>query len=571
MSTAFEELLNSSPFAIIELFELKLFQELHGDAGEYYFHAGRNRKTTLPAGSDDIIDAFSIKYGGTAYIPLPVEATGFEFKGDGTLPRPSIRFANLNSQMTALLLGVNQITPGNDLNGAQITRIRTLSRFLDSDNWENGVNPYGNPDSSDSAQLPKEVYYIDRKVAENRDFVEFELVSSFDMANTKAPRRLIMQNLCQWEYQGKECGYNATQFSGYQGTEFTAQGAPQTSVAAQNFGYSTNADKLVAGSQLNENEALVSQNGWFTAKMQKDGNFVIYKKPGGSTDHAIWATGTNVGVNANGYSLVMQADGNLVLYNDDVARSDYAGGSVVWTGIDTHQLGQISSLTRLSVDGVDQWYPADVQQGRSGGFTWELKGSSPDAAGQNTTATKNFTENHPEYGNRSVNITFNLTSIALPAGHYTEGNTNYTGFGWNTITGITINSQTGFWRNNEDWIAKVTLTSGNPFRSNHPTEGTLQEAGAGYKVTATGFLNKQLRLKNDGVLVVEDSDGTDVVWSSSNSPITSEPQVVQGGSTPVEVSGTCGKRVSDCRLRFPNGDDSGGIPFGSFPSVGVNR
>ena len=117
----------------------------------------------------------------------------------------------------------------------------------------------------------------------------------------------------------------------------------------------------------------------------------------------------------------------------------------------------------------------------------------------------------------------------------------------------------------------MTLTSGNPFRSNHPTEGTLQEAGAGYKVTATGFLNKQLRLKNNGVLVVEDSDGTDVVWSSSNSPITSEPQVVQGGSTPVEVSGTCGKRVSDCRLRFPNGDDSGGIPFGSFPSVGINR
>ena len=35
--------------------------------------------------------------------------------------------------MTALLLGVNQITPGNDLNGAQVTRVRTLSRFLDSE------------------------------------------------------------------------------------------------------------------------------------------------------------------------------------------------------------------------------------------------------------------------------------------------------------------------------------------------------------------------------------------------------------------------------------------------------
>ena len=65
MSTAFVELLNSGPFAIIELFELKLFQDLHGSDEEYYFHAGRNRKTTVPSNTDDILDAFSIKYGGT--------------------------------------------------------------------------------------------------------------------------------------------------------------------------------------------------------------------------------------------------------------------------------------------------------------------------------------------------------------------------------------------------------------------------------------------------------------------------------------------------------------------------
>ena len=564
MSTAFVELLNSGPFAIIELFELKLFQELHGDSGEYYFHAGRNRKTTVPANTDDIIDAFSIKYGGTAYLPLPVEASGFEFNGDGTLPRPSIRFANLQSQMTALLLGVNQITPGNDLSGARVTRIRTLSRFLDSDNWEDGVNPYGNPDSGANAQLPKEVYYIDRKVAENRDFVEFELVSSFDMGNTKAPRRLAMQNLCQWEYKSKECGYTGD-------NEFTVQGAPITTVAATGFAYSTNQEKLTAGSTLTEGNALVSTNGWFAAEVQGDGNFVIYKKPAKTADHAIWSTGTNRGENTNGYTLVMQPDGNLVLYNDDVARNDYAGGSVVWTGVDTNQVGQISSLTRLSSDGVDQWYPPDVDSGRSGAFTWELKGSSPTAAGQTTTATRNFTEDHPEYGSRSVNITFNLTSIAIRSGHYSEGNNNYTGFGWNTITGITINSQTGAWKNNEDWIAKVTLSSGNPFRDNHPTEGTLQEAGAGYKVTSTGYNNKQLRLKDNGVLVIEDTDGSDVIWSSSNTPITSEPKVVQGGTEPIEVSGTCGKRLSDCKLRFPDDDASGGLPFGSFPAIGLNN
>ena len=569
MSTAFIELISSSPFAIIELFELRLFQNLHGDDETYYFHAGRNRKTTEPTNEDDILDAYSIKFGGESYLPLPVEASGFEFSGDGTLPRPTIRFANLQSQMTALLLGVRQITPGNDLCGAQVTRVRTLSRFLDSDNWEDGVNPYGNPDSSANAQFPKEVYYIDRKVAENRDFVEFELTSSFDMAGVKAPRRLVMQNLCQWEYKSKECGYTGSNAFNKEGTQITL-------VNATGFGYSTNQEKLTAGSSLIEGEALISTNGWFQAKVQKDGNFVIYKKPGGSSDHAIWSSGTVLGENANGYTLIMQKDGNLVLYNDDFARNAYPD-SVVWTGVDTHRIGQIASIARLSIDGADQWTPPDINVGRSGGFTWELKQSSPSSAGQTTTADKNFTETHPEWGTRSVNIRFSLESVALAAGNYSQNNSGYTGFGWNKITGYQILGQTGLWKDQEDWTARLTLSSNNPFRANHPTDGTLQEVGAIFKITATGFLNaKQLRLKDDGVLVVEDSDGSDVLWRSTNQPITSEPQVEQITNVPAVDADVCGKRISDCKARFTDvngvvGDAHGGLPFGSFPAVGLNN
>jgi lambda family phage minor tail protein L len=565
MSTAFVELLNSGPFAIIELFELKLFQDLHGSDEEYYFHAGRNRKTTAPTDSDDIVDAFSIKYGGTPYIPLPVEASGFEFNGDGTLPRPSIRIANLQSQMTALLLGVNQITPGNDLSGARVKRIRTLSRFLDSDNWEDGVNPYGNPDSGANAQFPEEVYYIDRKVAENRDFVEFELVSSFDMANTKAPRRLVMQNLCQWEYKSKECGYSGND-------AFDVAGEQITLVAATGFGYSSNQEKLTADSSLTEGNELVSTNGWFAAVVQADGNFVVYRKPEKIPANAVWSSETNIGRNTNGYTLVMQRDGNLVLYNDDVARNDYAGGSVVWTGSDTHRVGQIASIAPLSINGVDQWTPPDINVGRSGGFTWELKQSSPSSAGLTTTADKNFTEDHPEWGARSVNIRFSLESVALASGNYSQNNSGYTGFGWNKITGYEILGQTGLWKDQEDWIARLSLTSSNPFRANHPTDGTLQEVGQIFKITSTGWLDaKQLRLKDDGVLVIEDTDGSNVTWSSSNDPITTEPKVEQVTNTPSVDADVCGKRISDCRKRFPSGDANGGLPFGSFPSVGLNN
>ena len=563
MSTAFIELISSSPFAIIELFELRLFQNLHGDDETYYFHAGRNRKTTEPTNEDDILDAYSIKFGGESYLPLPVEASGFEFNGDGTLPRPTIRFANLQSQMTALLLGVRQITPGNDLCGAQVTRVRTLSRFLDSDNWEDGVNPYGNPDSSANAQTPKEVYYIDRKVAENRDFVEFELTSSFDMAGVKGPRRLVFQNLCQWEYKSKECGYAGA-------NSFDATGTQITSVAATSFGYSTNQEKLTAGSTLIEGNALISTNGWFQAKVQKDGNFVIYKKPGGEFND-IWSTGTVLGENTNGYTLIMQKDGNLVLYNDDFSRSDYAGGSVVWTGRDTHRLGQISSIARVSVDGVDQWTPPDLRVGRSGGFTWELKQSSPSSAGQTTTADKQFSHT-ADWGTRTVTIRFSLESVALAAGNYSQNNSGYTGFGWNKITGYQILSQTGLWRDQEDFVANLPLTDNNPFKANHPEDGTLEEVGALFKITATGFLNaKQLRLKDDGVLVIEDSDGSNVTWSSSNQPITDEPQVQQTTTVPIVDADVCGKTLRDCRARFPSNDAHGGLPFGSFPSVGLSN
>ena len=42
MSRIFEELLNSSPFAVIELFELELFEKIHGSSEEYYFYNGVN-------------------------------------------------------------------------------------------------------------------------------------------------------------------------------------------------------------------------------------------------------------------------------------------------------------------------------------------------------------------------------------------------------------------------------------------------------------------------------------------------------------------------------------------------
>ena len=559
---AFDELLSSGPFAIIELFQLQLFQELHNDSGKYYFHAGRNRKTTEPGSGEDPIGEYSIRYQGQTYLPLPIEASGFEYKGDGSLPRPTIRIANLRSEITGLLLSINQVTPGNDLNGAKVTRIRTLSRFLDSDNWENNVNPYGNPDDSANAQLPQEVYYIDRKVIENRDFVEFELSSALDLTNIKTPRRLAMQNLCQWEYKSKECGYSGAD-------EFTVGGTQVTVVAAPNFTHVSN-NVLSANSSLNsaDGDELVSSNGWYKLSIDSNGAAKLLRKDGVT----VWQTSNGAGPNTNGYELRLNGDGNLVVYNKDLARDDYENGSVVWVS-NSFRLGSLSGLTRYTVDGTDQWWPDDVLKGRSGGFTWELVGSSPSAAGQTTTATKTFTDTDPISGaTRTVNITFNLTSVGLGADHYSASNSGYTGFGWNNITSITINSSTGLWRHNFDYVAKLTLSSSNPFRANHPTEGTLTEAGAYYVIQSTNWQDSmRLVLGDTGLLKIERIDQSFTTWTAGYAGSAEEPKITTETNTPsVTVSGQCGKRVSDCSLRFPNGDASGGLPFGSFPALGNN-
>ena len=49
------------------------------------------------------------------------------------------------------------------------------------------VNPFGTPDPT--AEFPKEIYKIDRKAAENREIVQFELASVFDLAGVRAPKR----------------------------------------------------------------------------------------------------------------------------------------------------------------------------------------------------------------------------------------------------------------------------------------------------------------------------------------------------------------------------------------------
>ena len=174
-SAIVSNLQNTNPSAIIELFTLQLDNSLHGATTIYRFHAGSSLK-----------DNGEIVWAGNSYQRFPIKAEGFAFR-KGQLPRPTLTVSNALGTITAILAAVNATTAGNDLTGATVTRIRTLARFIDAVNFPSNVNPYGTPDST--AEFPQEIYKIDRKSAENREVVQFELASVSDLAGIRAPNR----------------------------------------------------------------------------------------------------------------------------------------------------------------------------------------------------------------------------------------------------------------------------------------------------------------------------------------------------------------------------------------------
>ena len=174
-SAIVSNLQNTNPSAIIELFTLQLDNSLHGATTVYRFHNGSSLK-----------DNGEIVWAGNTYQRFPIQAEGFQY-GKGQLPRPTLTVSNALGTITAILLNVNATTTGNDLTGATVTRIRTLARFIDAVNFPSNVNPYGTPDAT--AEFPQEIYKIDRKSTENREIVQFELASVFDLAGIRAPKR----------------------------------------------------------------------------------------------------------------------------------------------------------------------------------------------------------------------------------------------------------------------------------------------------------------------------------------------------------------------------------------------
>ena len=132
-SSVLAELYKYSPSAIVELFELDLspLVEYYASKGitisplKRYFHNGVNKKSqgTLPASNIDVI------WNNVTYTARSINMEGIQVSSAGEIPRPTLVVNNNDLLFTELCKSYQNLV------GAKITRIRTLVKFLDRNNF----------------------------------------------------------------------------------------------------------------------------------------------------------------------------------------------------------------------------------------------------------------------------------------------------------------------------------------------------------------------------------------------------------------------------------------------------
>ena len=193
--TALQGQSQTSPYVIV--YEVHLSDIGGPGEDKLFFHDGRNGTSDIEwyslINEKDFGSSNASHYRRVTYTALPMESEGWEVRGTGTLPRPTVRMANVNSYWSGYL------TNFDDLVGAKVVRRRTLEKYLYHKEASAGDN---NP----PVEFNRDVFYIDRKTTESASQVEFELASAFDVEGIKLPRRSIIAARCPWKYKDTSQG-----------------------------------------------------------------------------------------------------------------------------------------------------------------------------------------------------------------------------------------------------------------------------------------------------------------------------------------------------------------------------
>jgi lambda family phage minor tail protein L len=152
----------------------------------------------------------TIKWQNNFYYPFPIFAEGFEYSSAGTLPTPKISISNLspdNSSNSFYRYIRMQMQSLGDIVGAKFTRIKTFLKYLDGANFSGRYNPYNPNTGLYEVELPRDIYYIDRKTLESNNVIEYQLNTILDIENLTLPARTIYAKKCPFQYRGEGCIY----------------------------------------------------------------------------------------------------------------------------------------------------------------------------------------------------------------------------------------------------------------------------------------------------------------------------------------------------------------------------
>ena len=211
------EIRRFSPSSIVSLYEIDIEGLLIDKAAPYnttsridaVFRFHNNLKLL----KQDII------WRGQTYRALPIKIEGYESSTRGATATP--RMSLLSNDASSLFFTDfrAQLRKLDDLVGAKVTRIRTFTKYLDEANFfttlANVKTPIGNIESivpedfepDPLAEFPREIFFIERKSAENKSGIEFELSSAIDFENLKLPKRAVLASFCNFTYRGEGCLY----------------------------------------------------------------------------------------------------------------------------------------------------------------------------------------------------------------------------------------------------------------------------------------------------------------------------------------------------------------------------
>lgn len=158
-----------------------------------------------------------IRFNGEEYPPTPIEATGFQWDGAGTLPRPTLNVAAKD------LYFLNMVVDADDLKGAPVKRLRTYAKYLDDGSYPNT-----------GAAFPTENYVIERKTSQSRHQLAFELSAEMDQQGLQIPRLMVLRDTCVHRYRywnGTRFEYKISSCPYAGGKYFKHNGEPTTDPA----------------------------------------------------------------------------------------------------------------------------------------------------------------------------------------------------------------------------------------------------------------------------------------------------------------------------------------------------